>query len=127
MARSALWREIAETLEVEIARGHAAAGARLPTEAELAARFGVNRHTVRHALADLAAHYEQAGPPRGEITLVIGPPADVEPDSAAIDAALKAALPFMPVKAATDMIAALTDGSRKQIYARALEIKDDGA
>ena len=55
MARSALWREIAETLEVEIARGHARAGGRLPTEADLAARFGVNRHTVRHALADLAA------------------------------------------------------------------------
>lgn len=55
MARSALWREIAGTLEDEIGRGHAHAGDRLPTEAELAARFGVNRHTVRHALADLAA------------------------------------------------------------------------
>ncbi|MEY4982362.1 MAG: hypothetical protein RIR62_628 [Pseudomonadota bacterium] len=55
MARSSLWREIAETLSDEIARGHAAPGDRLPTEAELAARFGVNRHTVRHALADLAA------------------------------------------------------------------------
>lgn len=55
MARSALWREIAETLSDEIARGHSAPGDRLPTEAELAARFGVNRHTVRHALADLAA------------------------------------------------------------------------
>lgn len=54
MPRSALWREIAETLATEIARGHVAGG-RLPTEAELAARFGVNRHTVRHALADLAA------------------------------------------------------------------------
>jgi GntR family phosphonate transport system transcriptional regulator len=54
MPRSALWREIAETLAGEIGRGHAAGG-RLPTEVELAARFGVNRHTVRHALADLAA------------------------------------------------------------------------
>lgn len=55
MARSSLWREIAETLSDEIARGHAAPGDRLPTEAELSDRFGVNRHTVRHALADLAA------------------------------------------------------------------------
>ena len=55
MARSALWREIAATLADEIGRGHATDGQRLPTEAELAARFGVNRHTVRHALADLAA------------------------------------------------------------------------
>jgi hypothetical protein len=30
----------------------------------------------------------------------------------------------MPVKAAANMIADLTDGSRKQIYARALELKD---
>ena len=55
MARSALWREIAETLQAEIARGHFPPGSRLPTEADLSARFGVNRHTVRHALADLAA------------------------------------------------------------------------
>jgi GntR family phosphonate transport system transcriptional regulator len=54
LARSALWREIAETLAGEIGLGHVAPGARLPTEAELAARFGVNRHTVRHALGHLA-------------------------------------------------------------------------
>lgn len=54
-ARSPLWKEIAATLRAEIARGHFPPGARLPTEADLSARFGVNRHTVRHALADLAA------------------------------------------------------------------------
>lgn len=54
MVRAALWKEIAQTLEGEIARGHFPSSARLPTEAELAARFGVNRHTVRHALAALA-------------------------------------------------------------------------
>lgn len=55
MPRSALWRAIADTLADEIARGHVGAGDKLPTEAELSARFGVNRHTVRHALGDLAA------------------------------------------------------------------------
>lgn len=54
MPRSALWREISETLASEIARGHFPVGGKLPTEAGLSARFGVNRHTVRHALADLA-------------------------------------------------------------------------
>ena len=54
MARSALWREIAAALEAEIGRGHFPPGGRLPTEAELSARFGVNRHTIRHALADMA-------------------------------------------------------------------------
>ena len=50
-----LWAAIADTLRDEIATGHYRAGDRLPTEADLAARFGVNRHTVRHALAALAA------------------------------------------------------------------------
>jgi GntR family transcriptional regulator, phosphonate transport system regulatory protein len=54
MARSALWKSIAETLSAEIASGQYMPGVKLPTELQLAARFGVNRHTVRHALADMA-------------------------------------------------------------------------
>ncbi|MBR0675468.1 phosphonate metabolism transcriptional regulator PhnF [Roseomonas alkaliterrae] len=50
----ALWRQIAAAIEREIARDKAA-GERLPTEAALTARFGVNRHTVRRALEDLEA------------------------------------------------------------------------
>lgn len=50
----ALWNAIARTLSDEIAAGHYAPGDKLPTEAQLAARFGVNRHTVRRALASLA-------------------------------------------------------------------------
>jgi len=79
----------------------------------------------RGSLPELAAHYDRAGPPKGEVTLVIGPPPDVVPDTAAIDAALKAALPFMPVKAAAEMIAHLTGASRKQVYDRALELKHE--
>ncbi len=54
MASKALWSSIAETLTAEIGAGHYRPGDKLPTEAALAARFGVNRHTVRHALASLA-------------------------------------------------------------------------
>lgn len=54
MTRIPIWRSIADTLTSEIARGLYAPGARLPSEAQLAGRFGVNRHTVRHALSDLA-------------------------------------------------------------------------
>jgi len=50
-----IWKTIAITLRGEISAGAYAPGSRLPTEAQLAARFGVNRHTVRHALSDLAA------------------------------------------------------------------------
>src|ERR1700730_12534663 len=46
-----LWRRIADDLEQAIALGAHAAGERLPGEVEIAARFGVNRHTVRRALA----------------------------------------------------------------------------
>lgn len=54
MARTPVWQSIAQTLGAEIADGHYRAGDKLPTEAALAARFGVNRHTVRRALADMA-------------------------------------------------------------------------
>ncbi len=54
MPRPTLWRSIADTLRGELAAGQYRPGDRLPTEAQLAARFGVNRHTVRQALASLA-------------------------------------------------------------------------
>ncbi|MEZ5713746.1 MAG: phosphonate metabolism transcriptional regulator PhnF [Paracoccaceae bacterium] len=53
MTRTPVWKTIAATLSAEIAAGHYRPGDKLPTEAQLAARFGVNRHTVRHALSDL--------------------------------------------------------------------------
>jgi len=78
----------------------------------------------RGALRELAAHYQAAGAPKGEVTLLVAAPTAAAPDNARIDAALKSALVFMPVKAAADLIAGLTGASRKQIYARALELKD---
>ncbi len=53
MTRTPIWRSIAKTLRSEIGEGHYAEGSRLPTEAALSERFGVNRHTVRHALSHL--------------------------------------------------------------------------
>lgn len=53
MPRTAVWKTIASTLDAEISAGHYSPGDRLPTEAALATRFDVNRHTVRRALADL--------------------------------------------------------------------------
>lgn len=53
--RSPLWQSIAGTLAAEIAEGQYQIGDKLPTEAQMAARFGVNRHTVRVALSQLSA------------------------------------------------------------------------
>lgn len=54
MPRTPIWSTIARTLQSEIAAGTFAAGLKLPTEAQLSQRFGVNRHTVRRALGALA-------------------------------------------------------------------------
>ncbi|MCB1333475.1 MAG: phosphonate metabolism transcriptional regulator PhnF [Roseivivax sp.] len=48
-----LWQAIAAGLRTDISEGRYAPGDRLPTEADLSERFGVNRHTVRHALSRL--------------------------------------------------------------------------
>jgi GntR family phosphonate transport system transcriptional regulator len=57
----ALWRQIADRIRIDIAAG-AFGEARLPPETELSQRFGVNRHTVRAAIAALI----QEGVPRAE-------------------------------------------------------------
>ncbi|MFV0293256.1 MAG: phosphonate metabolism transcriptional regulator PhnF [Paracoccus sp. (in: a-proteobacteria)] len=49
-----LWQSIADTLRREIAAGQWRPGNQLPPEAQLAARFGVNRHTLRRAVRVLA-------------------------------------------------------------------------
>ncbi|WP_147107400.1 phosphonate metabolism transcriptional regulator PhnF [Tateyamaria sp. syn59] len=53
MPRTPIWKSIAATLSSEIADGAYRPGDKLPTEAQMASRFGVNRHTVRHALSAL--------------------------------------------------------------------------
>ena len=49
----ALWRQIADSLRLDIATGLLPAGDRLPGETALAERFGVNRHTVSAALKSM--------------------------------------------------------------------------
>lgn len=51
----AAWRQIADRLAADIAHGRFRPGEQLPVEATLANDFAVNRHTVRRALAALAA------------------------------------------------------------------------
>ncbi|KPA20608.1 putative transcriptional regulator PhnF [Shimia sp. SK013] len=52
--RTPIWQSIAVALTEDIAEGRYGPGDKLPTEAELSARFGVNRHTVRHALKSMS-------------------------------------------------------------------------
>ncbi|PKQ13414.1 MAG: phosphonate metabolism transcriptional regulator PhnF [Alphaproteobacteria bacterium HGW-Alphaproteobacteria-1] len=54
MTQDPLWRAIHDSLHGDIVAGRYRPGDKLPTEAALAARFAVNRHTVRRALGALA-------------------------------------------------------------------------
>lgn len=49
-----LWGEIADTIVRQIDTGALSPGERLPSDADLAVQFNVNRHTVRRAIAHLA-------------------------------------------------------------------------
>jgi len=83
----------------------------------------------RGALPDLAAHYAEVGPPKGEIVIVVGPPGSDEGvgDDEAVDAALRAALARGGrVRDAVDETAAATGRPRREIYARALALSESG-
>jgi len=79
----------------------------------------------RGPLADLAAHYAEAGPPKGELVIVVGPPEETA--SAAsddeIDTRLRAILEAgASVRDAVAKVAAATKAPRQNVYARALAI-----
>jgi 16S rRNA (cytidine1402-2'-O)-methyltransferase len=79
--------------------------------------------TRRGTLAGLAAHYEEAGPPRGEIVLMVGPPRQVSATAADIDSALRVALAEMPTKAAASAVAEALGLAKRDVYQRALQLK----
>ncbi|WP_172328267.1 GntR family transcriptional regulator [Mangrovicoccus sp. HB161399] len=54
MGRTSIWGGIADDLKADILGGRYRPGEKLPTESELARHFGVNRHTLRRAIAALA-------------------------------------------------------------------------
>ena len=78
----------------------------------------------RGTLTQLAAHYEEAGGPRGEIVVIVAPPneADAAISADALDDQLKAALRNMSVKDAADAVATATGMKRRAVYQRALEL-----
>lgn len=79
--------------------------------------------TRRAPLDELAAHYAAAGPPKGEIVVIVGPPPEQgEVSEEALDALLLRALP-RGVKEAAQEAARDLGVPRKRAYARALELK----
>lgn len=85
---------------------------------ELTKRFEECRHGPP---AEIAAHYA-AHPPKGEIVLLVAPPAD-EPGDFDADALLREALAEEKPSQAAARVAKATGLDRKALYARAIELK----
>ncbi len=77
-------------------------------------------------LQELADHYTQAGAPKGEIVIVVGPLVKTEVTQAEIDQALLTALKDFRVKDAAKHVSEQLGISRNQAYERALELRKDG-
>ena len=79
----------------------------------------------RESLSQLIAHYEQAGAPKGEIVIVVGPPAEERASAEDIDTLLRRALESMSVKDAAATVAAATGAPKRAVYARALAMQGE--
>lgn len=75
----------------------------------------------RGLLADLAATYAEAGPPKGEVVIIVGPP-DVDEGVIDIDGLLRTALGTMSVRDAAETVAQATGRKKRDVYARALSL-----
>jgi 16S rRNA (cytidine1402-2'-O)-methyltransferase len=101
------------------------------TLADMADAFGtrpaaVARELTKHfeevrrgTLAGLAAHYA-AHAARGEITILLGPPEDNDPED--LDGTLRSAMRDHSVREAAALVTAATGLPRKLVYARALAL-----
>jgi 16S rRNA (cytidine1402-2'-O)-methyltransferase len=126
------WRELAATLI--FFEGPSRLAAALSDMAEIfgdrdaaVARELTKRHEEirRGRLAELAAHYREAGAPRGEAVVVVGPPqaAAAIPDSD-IDARLRTLLARHTLRDAVALLATETSLGRSALYERALVLQN---
>lgn len=79
---------------------------------------------TRGTLAGLAESFGKAEQPKGEMVIIVGPPAksdDISPQD--IDKLLLEALETMSVRDAAATVATQTKHTKRSIYARALELK----
>jgi 16S rRNA (cytidine1402-2'-O)-methyltransferase len=89
---------------------------------ELTKKF---EETRRGSLAELAAHYVEAGPPRGELVILVGPSADPgHADESTLDAAILAADETRPLKEIAAEIAERLGLKRRDVYERALALRE---
>lgn len=76
--RNTLWRTVAARLEKEIFSGNLPSGSKLASETVMARQFGVNRHTLRRAIAELLRKgLVRAQPPSGNFVAPLRIPYDL--------------------------------------------------
>jgi len=116
--------ESARRLGASLADMAATLGAR---EAAVARELTKLHEDVRRAsLNELATHY-QAGPaPKGEVVIVVGPPAErTGTDDDEVDRALTHALDQLSLREAVAAVTYLSGRPRREVYARALALTRD--
>jgi 16S rRNA (cytidine1402-2'-O)-methyltransferase len=117
LAATLIWYEAPHRLAETLADMADALGARpIAVARELTKRFEEVR---RGSLPELAAHYA-AHAARGEVTIVVGPPEQDDPED--LDARLRSALATNSVKDAAALVAAATGLPRRLVYSRALAL-----
>ncbi|MCG8444088.1 MAG: 16S rRNA (cytidine(1402)-2'-O)-methyltransferase [Caulobacterales bacterium] len=79
----------------------------------------------RGPLVALAAALAEEPPPKGELVILIGPPEPAAWDDAQVDAALAEQLPERGVARAAAAVAELSGRPRREVYARALALKEE--
>jgi len=80
----------------------------------------------RGTLSELAQHYQDAGTPKGEIVIVVGPPLKKAAlTEAELDELIRQKLPDKSVRDLAAELAQETGLPKRRIYARALELSQD--
>jgi 16S rRNA (cytidine1402-2'-O)-methyltransferase len=114
------------------------AGSRIAeTLADLAARLGAREAVICRELTKLyeevrpgllaehATHYAGEVERRGEFVIIVGPPKDAPVEAADIDALLRSALANSSTKEAVEAVAGATGASRRDVYRRAIAMKNE--
>jgi 16S rRNA (cytidine1402-2'-O)-methyltransferase len=121
LSATLIWHEAPHRLLETLADMQEAFGDRSAAVArELTKRFET---VVRGKVSNLTTLFKQE-PARGEITLLIGPPEAEDPED--LDQRLRAALATQTVKDAAALVSTATGLPRKLVYARALQIHQEG-
>ena len=122
---AALARDLALEADVPVARVREALGIDEVERLRHDALFVTAPFPV--TLAALAAQYGAEGPPKGEVVVVVGPPAaPAATDQDEIDLLLGQALEGESLRDAVGAVAAATGAPRKTVYARALARRAGG-